>query len=68
VMVAVRVTDGTYSMWIIVKWFIIGGTFLANQPTSLSNRSTSIPRVVSKSKRDFIFSETLEPGKGELYF
>ena len=75
-MLAVRKTDGAYSMWITVRVSIKGGTFLAKQPTSLLNRSTSIPRVVSPftgqggptARGTSYFRKLWNRGKGGLYF
>jgi len=75
-MLVVRMTDGTYTTWITVKVSTTGGTFLAKQPTSLLNRSTSIPRVVSPftaqggptARGTSYFRKLWNRGKGGLYF
>jgi len=75
-MLVVRMTDGTYTTWITVKASTTGGTFLAKQPTSLLNRSTSIPRVVSPftaqggptARGTSYFRKLWNRGKGGLYF
>jgi hypothetical protein len=75
-MLAVRMTDGTYSMWITVKVSTTDGTFVAKQVTSLLNRSTSIPRVASPftaqggptARGTSYFRKLWNRGKGGLYF